>query len=228
MNTNIVSTYSIAPVERASSYDWTVPMGATIVDGQGTTTIHVLFDNTYQGGNFLVSATSHCGSSYPSILRVGRYIPAIPTVIYGPTNACALISTTPITVTYSIDSVPLATSYTWYVPNGAQLLSGQGTTSITVTYTAAFVSGSIAVKSNANCGSSRTRTLVIYKYIPAIPVAINGPANACAYVGTNTQVTYSIDSVPNALSYQWTLPANVTLVSGQGTNSINVIFNKGF
>jgi PKD-like domain len=55
---------------------------------------------------------------------------------------------------------------------------------------------------------------------PAKPGAITGPTSFCVNLTGNT---YSIAAVPNALSYIWTVPASVgILTSGQGTTSITV------
>ena len=55
--------YSVNVVDGATSYNWTVPAGATITSGQGTTSINVNFGTT--SGNVSVRAESGCGvSSY--------------------------------------------------------------------------------------------------------------------------------------------------------------------
>ena len=54
-------TYSINAVAGATSYHWTVPNGASITMGQGTTSVQVLFGN--QSGNVSVSAENNCGNS---------------------------------------------------------------------------------------------------------------------------------------------------------------------
>lgn len=54
-------TYSIASVTDATSYSWTVPAGAVVVSGQGTTSITVDFGTN--SGNVCVSAINSCGSS---------------------------------------------------------------------------------------------------------------------------------------------------------------------
>ncbi len=61
--------YSIAPVPDATSYNWTVPAGATITSGQGTTSITVSFGTT--SGNVSVRAENvGCGNSNYSNLEV--------------------------------------------------------------------------------------------------------------------------------------------------------------
>jgi gliding motility-associated-like protein len=61
--TNVL--YSIAPVPGAISYQWTVPPGAIIVSGQGTTTITLDFTNGISG-NITVLASNGCNVSNDS------------------------------------------------------------------------------------------------------------------------------------------------------------------
>ena len=53
--------------------------------------------------------------------------------------------------------------------------------------------------------------------------AINGPSSVCA--GTEGAV-FSVAPVPDALSYLWTLPAGVNIVSGANSEQITVDFNN--
>ena len=53
--------YTIDSINGATSYNWTVPTGATITNGQGTTSITVDFGTT--SGNVSVRSESACGNS---------------------------------------------------------------------------------------------------------------------------------------------------------------------
>ena len=223
-------TYTTAAVAGVNSYLWTVPTGCNIVSGQGTTTLVVNYANvTTTGalGNISVTRVSGCGSSAAKTIAITAALPATPGVITGTAAVCAYVGTsTP--VTYSFTAVAGAT-YVWTVPAGVNLVSGQGTNSITVNYlntpTGAGALGNISVVSTSPCGSSIARTYAISKALPTTPGVITGPAAVCSYVGSSTPVTYSIVAVPTALTYTWTVPTGVTLVSGQGTNSITVNFS---
>jgi hypothetical protein len=61
-------TFSISSVSNANAYTWTVPTGASITSGQGTTSITVTFGTT--AGNITVTADNSCGSSSASSLTV--------------------------------------------------------------------------------------------------------------------------------------------------------------
>jgi hypothetical protein len=147
--------------------------------------------------------------------------------IVGSKNACkymGVVSTQ--NATYSIATTS-ASGYNWTVSNATtmQLLSGQGTSSIQVHYTSAFTTGTISVTVTSPCGGPSVRTLAITKTAPALVGAIAGPNNACPYIGTATQVTYSIAPIENAISYEWVMPNAFATIVGPATGtSIQVVF----
>ncbi len=55
---------------------------------------------------------------------------------------------------------------------------------------------------------------------PSTPDAIVGLATQCPSTASQT---YSINAVPNATSYNWTVPTGWTISSGQGTENITVV-----
>jgi hypothetical protein len=54
---------------------------------------------------------------------------------------------------------------------------------------------------------------------PSVPASISGPDSACIQASA---LTFSTPAVSNASTYQWTVPAGASIVSGQGTNTITV------
>ncbi|HCF62969.1 MAG TPA: hypothetical protein DEU93_01340 [Chitinophagaceae bacterium] len=68
---------------------------------------------------------------------------------------------------------------------------------------------------------------VSFAYMPA-PGPFTGVVNVCPFEGTTQELTYSVPDMPGVLSYNWVVPPTVSLVSGQGTNSINITINNGF
>ena len=67
--------YSVKVVPSATGYSWTVPSGASIISGQGSTAIAVNFGTT--GGNVCVTANNACGTSAASCLNMtfGTFTP---------------------------------------------------------------------------------------------------------------------------------------------------------
>lgn len=151
--------YSIVAVAGATNYTWTVPSGWTIVSGQGTTAITVTTGNVGDDGLITVSADNSCGSSTPREITVSIAtctLPAQPGSIAGTLFVSASSSET-----YSISPVAGAISYTWSVPTGWTINSGQGTTSITVTTGTAGQNGSVTVVAENACGSSPSRSVAV-------------------------------------------------------------------
>ena len=212
------NVYSITAVPNTAFYVWTVPVGATIVSGQGTTSITVNYGNTFSSGDIVVAASNACGQSPSNTARK---------------LAITSIATTPGTITgqssglcgqlnkvYSIASVSGANTYLWTVPTGATIVSGQGTTAITVSFANNFGTGNVCVKTINTCGNSVANCLLL-QGIPNTPTVINGLTTVCA---KQSNVVYSIASVVGANSYTWTVSNQGKIVSGQGTTSIVVDF----
>ncbi len=128
---------------------------------------------------------------------------------------------------YTISAVSGATSYTWTAPIGGVVTTGQGTSSVTVTYTAGFTVGdSLRVTANNSCGSSIARALIINRNsVAATPGVITGQIYG---VCNSNAIPYSVVSVAG-VSYNWTSSvAGVSIASGQGTNSITANFAPGY
>jgi hypothetical protein len=146
--------YSIAAGSGATSYVWTVPAGATIVSGQGTTSITVDYGTSLgvtsscacSSSSICVKAVNTCGSSALKCLSVSAVPKCDCSTITGPSTACVNIMST-----YSCAVVNGATNYTWVLPSGWTIVSGQGTNSILVK--PGSTQGTIKVTPSNACGS---------------------------------------------------------------------------
>ncbi len=207
------NVYTIIAIPGATNYTWTVPAGATITSGQGTVSATITMGST--SGNVSVTATNACGTSTASSLAITiNTTPAVPGSITGSATVCS----GSVGNVYSITAVPGATNYTWTVPSGSTITSGQGTVSATIT--TGSTSGNVSVTATNACGTSSASSLAItINTTPAVPGSITGSATVCSGSGGNI---YSITTVPGATSYTWTVPAGATITSGQGTISATV------
>ena len=171
-------------------------------------------------GTFSVTVTdvNGCTGSDQVMTSLEGALPETPGPISGPSmGLCGATG-----LVYSIDIVPNTTHYVWTVPNGMTIVSGQGSTSITVDAIPNFTSGIIVAKASNTCGQSPTynqQYLLVQGY-PDLPGTPQGPAAiSCLSVHF-----YSVDPVSGADSYNWSVPAGATILSGQGTNTILVKF----
>lgn len=186
----IPATFSTTADPVVDTYNWTAPAGSSI-SGQGSNQVDITFPVGFTSGYIYVTATNTCGTSNQRALLV-RSIPAPPTQIYG--LASALCGTTQ---TYSIDTVLDATSYTWVAPAGASVVSGQGTDTVQIDFTAGFTSGYVRVTSNNSCGSSSYRNLLVSGNVQI------GDDPDSASVCTGDQVVFSVTASGAGINYQW-------------------------
>ncbi len=215
-----------------TTFTWTSMVTAGGVIGNGscssgcTSTISDVLTNTgFVHGvvTYTVTPTSPDGCVGPDFMptiTVGA-APATP-VISGPSVVCNMT-----TATYSVVPVPEAMLYTWTVPTGVTgmtITSGQGTPTITVTISAGTVIGNVTCQTSNNCLPSNAAASMAVTKKPAVPGLISGPTSTCG----QTTASYSIASVFGATSYAWTVPANMTITSGQGTTAISVSMTTAF
>jgi hypothetical protein len=168
---------------------------------------------------------------------------ATPGTITGTAAQGPLVGTTTM-ATYSIVDVPGAVSYVWTAPLGVNIVSGQGTNTVSVNFNnvpaGAGSIGNLAVAAvNAAGCNSLAKTLALTKVLPAapttikmtdalLPLPISGIPTAVTsfakYMGTSTVLTITAAPVVAATSYVWELPTGVTQLSGGTTNVITVNF----
>ena len=201
-------TYSVSAVTGATTYTWSVPTGWVITAGQGTTSVTVT--STSAAGSVTVTANNSCGVA--SVSRSSTVTPlTAPAVPTGPAAVCAS-STGNV---YSVPAVAGATTYTWSVPTGWTITSGQGTTSITLTAAAGNTSGTVGVSTGNTCQTSSSTGLAVTggNVVPALLVVSNSGTGICA--GTLVTFTATPTNGGTAPIYQW--KKNGTNV---GTNTI--------
>lgn len=215
---NTGSIYSVEPVAGAVSYTWTVPEDWTITAGQGTNAITVTAGKA--SGEVTVKANNACSSSHGQVLVVtssttpspapGRITPAYSGLICSQQDG----------LTYTIEPIATANSYTWTVPEGWTITAGQGTPSITVK--AGATAGDISVKAINGCGESLSSALAVVPSQEAAATigAITGEQQVCS---GRTGLVYTVAAVEGATTYHWMVPTDWVITAGQGTNQITVI-----
>lgn len=192
-------TFDIA----GANYLWTVPADATIASGQGTHAITVDWGCT--PGAISLELQTACDTT-TLVYAVSGF--ATPT-LSGP--EAVIENQTGITYTLSQAS---AGTFTWQVPAGSSIVSGQGSNQIVVDW--GCDPGEVVVAFNSSCGATFSDTLSVALPIYAIRGQVSLPANSSSR-------TYYFDEIPGA-SYTWSVSAGASIVSGQGTSTIEVNF----
>jgi len=202
-----------------SNYVWTVSAGGTVTAGGTATSNFVTVTWTTAGPKTVTVNYANafgCTASASTVYNVTVSPLPVPTIT-GPTSVCSGAGyATYVTETGN-------SSYVWSVSAGGSIVSGQGTSALTVYWSTA---GAQWVKVNysspGGCTAvNPTQLDVTVTTVPGAAGAITGSAAVCAGA---SGVSYSVAPVANALSYAWTLPAGATIVTGQYTNSITVNF----
>ena len=175
-------TYSFASaVTNATSYTWRTKIAGALLNGQAVSSLTVAAPtrsitvtypaNTSTFDTLFVRSNNGCGSSAERATRINA-VPAVPASITTPSVLC--IGTT-VPQVFSTAAVTGATSYTWtYTTAGTTLVGGQGTTNLTLRFTATG-SKTITVKSGNACGLSTARSVSVNP-TAACPTARDGSA----------------------------------------------------
>jgi hypothetical protein len=194
--------------QNINSWSWAGPSGFT--SPQQNTNINNA--QPANSGNYIVTASNACGSVNDTLSVLINTVPLAPGTITGTSTTCGND-----TATYSISSISNATDYTWSI-SGGTILSGQGTTSISVSWGSSSGTFTVSVTATNNCGGSTASTLAVTVQAPApiLNASILGDTAICPSIES-----YSIPNIPNATSYVWTVNVG-TILNGQGTTGINV------
>ncbi|MEI6173696.1 MAG: FISUMP domain-containing protein [Bacteroidota bacterium] len=208
-------SYSITPIANALNYIWTVPTGATIASGAGTTNITVDYSANAVTGNVTIYGNNLCGNGSSSSLSVGvGLLPGPGGPIAGPADVCKSASG----MIYSVDIIPYTTGYNWTVPAGVTIVSGANTKAITVNFAENAVSGNITVFGSNPCGNGAVS--------PSFAITINPPPAAEAgddrEICPEASTQIGAAAVPGS-SYSWTsVPPGFTSTLANPTVSPSV------
>ncbi len=208
--------FSVPAIANATTYIWTLPSGFSITSGAGTRTITVSIAGNAVSGSVTVYGSNTCGTGNPSIKQLTVSQRPTPT-ISGPPTACA--GTTGHTYTTQSGM----SNYTWTISSGGTIVSGNGTSFITVSWN---TTGSQSVSVNyENAGGCAATSASAYTVTvnPRPTVTVTGPATPCINSTGNVYTTQS-----GMTSYQWAVSSGGTVTAG-GTStspSVTVTWNN--
>ena len=209
------AVYSIAAVNSATSYSWTLPAGMTYQSGAGTTQISVNIASSFVYGQLKVSAVNACGNVPGTGIYITGNTPGMPVSMSGASNVCGLTS-----AIYSVPAVAGAAGYNWIITGAGNTIVGSNT-GLSVMCSLSGP-GSISCAATNLCGSGTPRVMNLVT-TAAQPGIISGPLNTCGL----TTATFSVAPVANTATYNWSLAAGMTWGTGQGTNVISVNIAPG-
>ena len=208
-NVSICSNNSIAlsvvSPTGSTNFNWyNAPSGGTLLhpNSASYTTPVLNSTTTYYVAN--VNSTTSCISNYrtPVIVTVGSSS-SVNIIPNGPTSICGNGSVI-------LDAGNMYASYLWQ----------NNSTAETITATTAGLY-TVHVSDANGCTGSGSINVSITP-LPGNATTVNGPSTLC--VGSNA--TFTTPTVANATGYQWVVPNGISIVSGQGTNTINIVVSS--
>ncbi len=193
--------YWILKLDVNGNLQWEKSFGGSLQD------VALSIQQTQDGG-FIIAGqsysdngdvTTNLGRSDAWIVKLGLCtlnIPVLPAGITGAETPCAGTS-----VIYRIEAANDATGYTWKIPEGWTLVSGQGTNVITVI--PGNKSGSVSVNAYNTCKSSPEKNIAVVPRNGDVPVATI-ISDAAGYICEGTPVKFTADAEGAiAPRYQW-------------------------
>jgi gliding motility-associated-like protein len=212
------------PSVAGNSYDWmiTPAASATVVSGQNTNEITLVWlANGQLTVTETVNATACFATSAPSNITVSP----VPTPVITSVNPNTTVCTNEQRI-YNTPSV-VGHSYVWTITpaSSATIVSGQNTNEITLIWLA---DGQLTVTETINATTCFATSAPFDATASPLPAPVITSVNPNATVCVNEQRVYNTPSVAGN-SYTWTItPASsATVVSGQNTNEITLIWLAG-
>ena len=203
-------TYEILNPDPFWNFTWTVTNG-TIVSGQGTSVIDVVWNASGTGGLVEVMVSDPCGVS-TQLLEIQLSPLPVGTDILGNDQICS----GGVGIYYTLNSSNSTYTYSWFVPNGATIVNGQGSQFIEVDWGTAD-GGQVCLDIANNC-TTISECFDVSLYDP-VTVGVEGPESVCE--GTVSMYTLA-NSVPLNADLNWTVPASATLLSDPTKGTITV------
>ena len=212
---NDTTTYNVNADNSVTQINWTVPNGATILNGVGTKTIRVIWQ-----GNIIGNITADLLNDCQLKRTISLPVNVKDASINAPNITGAQVTCPGSTTVYSIPPQKNVT-YKWRVPNGAAALTRLDSNAIQIQWT--NVSGDVCIDVMNDCQVKKSicTTVQVKSSLDSLP--ITGDVSVCV----DSIGHYSVQSDPNAGGYFWRLPTGASYVNGRGTNSIAVRFPKG-
>lgn len=214
-----VKTFSVTETS-SSTYEWSVPTGATITTGDNTHEITVDFTGASSGDVTVVE--TNASTCEGAVITKSITINSLPVLsaITGDSPVCEDEQATIYSVTNNATS-----TFTWSVPTGASIVSGQGTNEVEIDW--GNTSGNVSVtETDVNsCVSATDATLNVTVNLKPVTSGITGTEGpACNATGE----TYSVPLTAGS-SYTWSVPTGASITAGETgpeNNEITVDFGS--
>ncbi|MEI7663906.1 MAG: T9SS type A sorting domain-containing protein, partial [Bacteroidota bacterium] len=213
--TNVSFQYGITP-----AYGSTITASPSLVSGTSANPVNALLTGLIYNTiyHYRVIGTNLGGTTYglDQSFRTGCSLPA---GAAGPITGPAIVCASAPGQVYSVVPVGNAVGYVWTLPPGAVNTAGAGTNIITVTFGPLSGGVTVAGISAGTCENGASSGMVVD--VKPSPAPVIGSSNTpCS--GSTGNIYYTESGMTG---YLWNVSAGGTIVSGQGTDALNVTWN---
>jgi hypothetical protein len=144
--------YGVNEIEGVSNYYWTAPEGVSIIEGQGTNSIMVQINENFTGGELKL-----IGNGSGKTVRLSMPMNLLPLKPQFSKSTSAVMTNQKLI--FSVEDH--GETFTWDLPKGAEIVSGMGSSEITVKFGKEFKGGNVTVYANNNCGLAVSNQLYV-------------------------------------------------------------------
>lgn len=196
-------------LEITDEFEWTLPSGWQTSSSQTGTfvagkTINIILPSSNSPGNITVRAKAFDQYSANATLQITRNLENFS--IEGPTTATCYS-----TKRFTAPATPSASgvSYTWQLPTGWSGVKNENYIDVSVTGNSGTITCTMT-----GCGQTKSSTKAVTVNIVESGTIISGPSFVCS-----NGSTFSISNLPSFDSIIWSVGPNLSVYSGQNTNS---------
>ena len=163
-------SYSTTPIPEAVTYVWSLPIGATIASGAGTSSILVNFGPFAQPGDITVYGNNLCGNGSVS-LPFHVNVSALPGNAGTPAGE-EVVCQGDTGVIYYTSPIANAVYYIWEITGGGVITTGNGTNSIRAKFPTGPAVCHVTVYATNSCGAGLISAARIVTVNPTPPVPV--------------------------------------------------------
>ncbi len=214
---NDTTTYTVSSSATTTDYVWQVPTGATILRGQGTRTISVVWGSFSGNGEVFLTTKNACQLARGVSLLVNVKNAVLPpSIINGSRTVCPSTQ-----ISFSTPRSTDIRSYAWTVPTDATILRGATTDSIRVDW-ASSPSGQVCLDVENICGAKKRTCIDVEVRADLDSLVISGGTLVCK----DSILKFCVPDDGSTLRFLWQIPTitDGVIVSGQGTSCVNIRF----
>jgi gliding motility-associated-like protein len=197
-----------------TQFNWEVPIGATILRGQGTNTVLVVWGALLGNATVGLTTTNACNLTRKVTLNINIKNAALTApVISGTATVCPMSR-----ANYSIPSDATITAYKWTVPSGATIVGTSTSSAILVDWGSATGVNNVCIEIQNSCNIKKSTCFAVEVKATLDSLPLTGPTLACK----DSIVFFEVQNDPNAVGYVWALPVGSTIASGLNTYRIGI------